>query len=177
MCAKRSYIYKVIIAGDGFVGKTSIILRLTRGIFLAEYIVTLGSNFALWKTKCEDAEISLQLWDVAGQPYFRKVLPSYYEGAHGAILVYSLVDPSSLQSIPRWYNEIKNVAGDIPFIVLGNKNDLDRNVPEDYARAIAEQLNCAAYFEVSAKTGHNIQKAFEEVARILYNHYKTKMVM
>ncbi|MEM2636836.1 MAG: Rab family GTPase [Candidatus Korarchaeota archaeon] len=176
MAQKERYIFKIIVAGDGFVGKTSLIYRLVHDKFIAEYLLTLGANFALWEYTKDNASITLQLWDVAGQQYFRQVIPAYYENAHGAVLVFSLVDPNSLMNLAIWAREIRKVAGDIPMIVIGNKYDLPRNIGELTIKEFLNDIGIKSYFETSAKTGENVREAFTQLAELVYKNMSEKKI-
>ena len=109
-----------------------------------------------------DSKFEFVLWDIAGQQKFNIMRKHFYKGANGQILVFDLTRPETLESIPKWYEDIKNNLGEeIQGIIVGNKNDLveQRQVMQEKVRKIAEKLNLE-YIETSALTGVNVDEAF-----------------
>jgi len=166
MSKKKALIYKICIIGDGGVGKTSLVLRYTENKFQQNYIMTIGSNFAIKRVDLPDhpnLEVRLQLWDLAGQKHFSFVRPPFYRGAAGLLYVFDLTRRSSFANLPAWREEASKVIGDKPSIILGNKLDLAteyREVGTEEGRALCDEYNAAEYYETSAKTGVNTDDAF-----------------
>lgn len=161
-------IYKVIIAGEGGVGKTTLTNRYLTGEFIGDTMITLGVAFFVKKINI-DEEITLQLWDLGGQEQFKSmgVFEKYVEGAHGAILAFDLTRLETLLSLPDWAELITNCAGDIPMVLIGTKADLvvEIQVTEDLIIETKKTLNILKYFETSSLTGLNIENVFIELAR------------
>jgi len=169
---KHDFIHKIVAIGDGAVGKTSLIKRYTSGSFNTEYIKTLGAQFSKYeKIMGENNEIRSRLffWDVAGQKEFSFMRPTFFNGAKGAILVFDLSRPETLDSIHEWYNELKKYCGEIPTVLFGNKLDLVKNTTEidNKAEAIKNQYNFIAYYHTSAKTGEHVTDAFDKIIKLL----------
>lgn len=167
MSKKKALIYKVCIIGDGGVGKTSLVLRYTENKFAEQYIMTIGSNFAIKKVELPEhpnLEIRLQLWDLAGQKHFSFVRPPFYRGAAGLLYVFDITRRSSFANLPAWKEEATKVIGDKPTVILGNKIDLAdeyREVGVEEGKALCDEYNASNYYETSAKTGDNINDAFK----------------
>jgi small GTP-binding protein len=110
-------------------------------------------------------QVRLLLWDIGGQPQFQKLRTIYFKGSNGALGVFDLSSSQTLLKIPGWISSIKKtVKKSIPMILLGNKSDLKRDVDREEAEDLAKRLNCE-YLETSAKTGDNVESAFESIAR------------
>ncbi|MFW9907751.1 MAG: Rab family GTPase [Candidatus Thorarchaeota archaeon] len=174
-------LFKVVLMGDGSVGKTSLRRTYMGEGFKAQYMITIGADFAVKKmTLTGGHEVSIQIWDLAGQEHFKNVRSTFYKGAQGALAVYSTVERSSFENIKEWLDECwTNAAKKIPIVLIGNKTDLrdqfkDNPVMQQtivtteegqkLANDIAKMGTHASFIETSAKTGLNVEAAFLELA-------------
>ncbi|NHJ14431.1 MAG: GTP-binding protein [Candidatus Thorarchaeota archaeon] len=174
-------LFKVILMGDGSVGKTSLRRQYMGEGFRANYMITIGADFAVKKMKLEGGfDVSIQIWDLAGQEHFKNVRNTFYKGAQGALAVYSTVERSSFDNIRNWLDECWTNAGKkIPIVLIGNKIDLREQFKDNpvmaqtivtteegeaLAKKIAGMGSHASFLETSAKTGHNVEAAFLELA-------------
>jgi small GTP-binding protein len=160
-----TYIFKVPVAGDGAVGKTSLIIRYTQGTFSDTYKMTIGTSFAVRTVDFGNLVVKLQIWDLAGQPHFGSVRPLFYQGSTGVIYVFSVADRASFDHLTGWINEVQKTVGPLTGILLGNKADLAeaRVVSLEEAQGFA-QANGLAYMETSAKLDLNVGDAFRFIA-------------
>jgi small GTP-binding protein len=160
-----TYIFKVPVAGDGAVGKTSLIIRYTQGTFSDTYKMTIGTSFAVRTVDFGNLVVKLQIWDLAGQPHFSSVRPLFYQGSTGVIYVFSVADRPSFEHLAGWMVEVQKTVGPLTGILLGNKADLAeaRVVSFEEAQAFA-QANGLAYMETSAKLDLNVGDAFRFIA-------------
>ena len=164
------FIFKIVLIGDGAVGKTSIRRRYMGEGFKADFLATMGADFAYLKINIDDHEIEWQIWDLAGQPAFRKVMKAYFKGSMGTLAVYDVSQPKTLEEIDSWIQEAQYNAKtfpELPAVLVGNKIDLRDEIP-NCTKTIdgfikAKSLN-ADFIETSAKTGENIQEAFTRLA-------------
>ncbi|MHA1104808.1 MAG: GTP-binding protein [Promethearchaeota archaeon] len=152
--------------GGGDVGKTSLLIRYIKDYFNTDLKQTIGSNFLIKDVEMgEETNVRLLIWDIGGQELFQKLRTIYFKGSNGALGVYDLTNPQSLLKLPGWISSIKkSVKKTIPMIILGNKSDLERQVERSEAEDLARRLNCE-YLETSAKTGDNVELAFEMIAK------------
>lgn len=175
MSTKRTLIYKVCVIGDGGVGKTSLVLQYTEKKFTEQYVMTIGSNFAIKKVEIPeypDLEVRLQLWDLAGQRHFSFVRPPFYRGATALMYVFDVTRRSSFTNLPNWKEEAEKVIGQKPSVILGNKIDLAQDYREvglEEGRAISEEYDSGGYFETSAKEGVKIKEAFNTLVSAILN--------
>jgi len=166
--SKATYIFKVPVAGDGAVGKTSLIVRYTQGTFTDTYKMTIGTSFAVKTVDLGNVIVKLQIWDLAGQPHFGGVRPLFYQGSTGVIYVFSVIDRSSFDHLAGWLEETRKNAGNIPGILIGNKTDLldQRVVSREEAESFATQAGLH-YVETSAKMDENVGDAFILMAKTI----------
>ena len=183
---------KVVILGDASVGKTSLRRRWMGESFKKEYIPTLGASFGV-KTiivKTNEINISLkfQIWDLAGHPTFQAVRAGYYKGALGAFILYDITNTKSYQNIPYWIKELfkNNEEFVTPFILLGNKIDLRNEISDtlrpEHGLVYSKQLSEVTqpygfkvpYLETSAKTGENVDQAFQLLGKMVINYRSLK---
>ncbi|MHA2183814.1 MAG: Rab family GTPase [Promethearchaeota archaeon] len=166
---------KVITAGDGGVGKTTLLYRYIKGQFLVDTMMTLGVDFFLQEVDVNGEKVNLQIWDFGGQDHFRPLLKDYSKGARGALLLFDLTRPSSLQSIDQWVNICRAENPGIPIIFLGTKLDLTESitVSDEFAATFPEKYGFFKYLKISSKTGENVHLAFELLAREIIKDFYT----
>lgn len=165
MSPDSQYKFKITLFGPGGVGKTSLLLRYIKDYFSDDLKKTIGSNFLIKDVELEGKNVRLLLWDIGGQPQFHKLRTIYFKGSNAALGVFDISSSQSLLKIPGWVSSIKKtVKKTIPMLLLGNKVDLEREVDREEAEDLAKRLNCE-YMETSAKTGENVEVAFEKIAK------------
>jgi small GTP-binding protein len=170
-----TYLFKVMVTGEGAVGKTTLVNRYVTGVFERDYKTTIGSQFAVKLAHISPPEteyavgIKLQAWDVAGQARFKAVRKMYYSGAAGVILVFDVTRRRSFTELSKWVVEADESVGTrVPMIVVGNKIDLpDRAVPSDEAKRWAEDQGFL-YMESSAKTGDGVADMFSVLSETMW---------
>lgn len=165
----KSILLKVVTAGEGGVGKTTLLYRYIEGRFLADTRMTIGVEFFLKELNIEGNKILLQVWDFGGQEHFRPLLKNYAKGARGALILFDLTRPSSLAQIGQWVDICRQENLDTPIIFLGTKLDLKDQITidDDFALKFKENYGFFDYLKISSKTGENVQLAFELLAKEL----------
>ena len=173
---------KVVLLGDGGVGKTALRLRYMGIGFQTSYLSTIGADFALKEVKAihplknTETNVKLQIWDLAGQQHYSKIRGNYYFGTNGALIVFDVSRRSSFDNIGNWIAELKkNVQNSVPIIIIANKIDLrdttnnpnyiHREEGERIANKIMKEYDIEKvfYLETSAKLGEGVQQAFLKI--------------
>jgi len=163
----KKYVLKILTAGDGAVGKTTLLHRYISGTFLENSEMTIGVKFHQKRTNIEDDEINFQLWDFGGQQQFRHMLPRYVLGAQGALLLFDLTRIGTLFNFEDWVNILRKHKEDLPILLIGTKFDLEEEIQadDDYVLDLKEQFKFFDYIKVSSKTGENVDDIFEIISR------------
>ena len=167
--------FKVVVAGAKNVGKTSLIRRYATGKFEKSTLSTIGVDFETKKVIVDDTEILLNIWDFAGEKKFRLLFPSYVSGASGALMLYDVTNKESLNDLYDWIKVISSVPNSPKTrILIEAKCDLNRKVKKEDVLKIFEKFKFhGEILSTSAKTGENVEKAFEMLGReILKNSLK-----
>jgi small GTP-binding protein len=117
---------KVIVIGDGHVGKTCFVAKVTENKFIPNYLPTMGVEFGVKSIRRGNHEVKLKLWDIAGQERFNSLMPQFCRGAAVAIVMCDVTQPATLQSTKMWKQLVdKNVlqpnGQPIPAVLLINK--------------------------------------------------------
>jgi len=158
-------VLKVVVAGDGTVGKTSLIRRYCEGKFESTRVATIGVDFQTQTVELPEKTVKLSIWDMAGQDRFQVIRAGFYRGSRAAALVYDITAPETFEHLERWKGEILNAVQQQPFVVVGNKTDLERVQDQAQTQAFAESIG-ATYIETSALDGSGVPQLFETLARI-----------
>jgi small GTP-binding protein len=163
----QKFILKILTAGEGGVGKTTLLHRYVEGKFSAETRMTIGVEFFLKEMEVDSKHCTLQLWDFGGQERFRFLLESYVLGAKGALLMFDLTRISSLENLEQWLSIVRKGDPNLPVLFLGTKLDLDDEimVDDDYARSFLNEYNLIDFLKISSKTGENVGRAFDILTR------------
>lgn len=170
--SSKSRNVKVVLLGDGGVGKTSIVNSYFKKPFKGSYKMTLGTEFRIKRV----GDHVIQIWDLAGQPIFSSVRSTYYVGALGAILVYDVNKKQSYENIPNWLEEFDYHKNEkVPIILVANKTDLRDTAPclsESDGLALKDKIEESKKFNViycesSAKTGEKIEIIFDQIIKAI----------
>jgi len=158
-------VLKVVVGGEGTVGKTSLIRRYCQGKFESSRVATIGVDFQTQIVKLPDRTVKLSIWDMAGQDRFQVIRGGFYRGSRASALVYDVAHAETFEQLGKWRKEILEVVHEEPFVVVGNKIDLQRVQSADEARAFASSIG-AEYLETSALSGEGVASLFETLARL-----------
>lgn len=160
---------KIIVVGDGGVGKTAFVQRYTQGTFREPYLPTLGVEVVYLSSELNHLPVedttpdSTSVWDTAGQEKYSGLRDGYYVGATGAIVMFDVTDLDSFKSVPSWLKYIRNTCGDIPIYICGNKVDVVGRVVSP--ALIGDFMKGAGgntfYQDVSAKSCYNFDGGFK----------------
>ncbi len=163
---RKRYIRKVCLLGDGGVGKTSLVRRFVEDIFNDKYIVSFGTKVSKKVMLIDDVELTLMIWDVLGQKSEDSLHAAYYKGANGAMLVADLTRPETLEHLAKWREDFLKVEKRAKTIIVGNKADLEMTVNASDLASLSKMLD-SPLERTSAKTGEGVERAFEQLGRLL----------
>ena len=162
------YVKKVCICGDPSVGKTSLVKRFVTGKYDEKYMSTLGTVVSKKSVKSEKnkCNVNMMIWDISGQPEFKRIHASAFKNAAGALAVCDLTRPETAQNLSEWTMTVREYAwDDIPIIVLVNKSDLAEEHSQDSSMVDVALNNMSnVLIKTSAKTGENVEYAFKVLA-------------
>jgi len=169
--AKPAFL-KVVLLGDGGVGKSSLIQRFVSNKYDPSLFHTIGVEFLNRDLEVDGCRYTLQIWDTAGQERFKSLRTPFYRGTDCCLLTYAIDDSQSFHNIAMWkkeflyYADVKDPES-FPFVVLGNKSDLlaERKVGSEEARSWCEQNGKLPHYETSAKDAINVDTAFAAAIR------------
>nr|GMC50792.1 ras-related protein RABA1f [Ipomoea batatas] len=158
------WLFKVVLIGDSGVGKSNLRSRFTQNKFSLEPKKTVGVEFATHIVRVDDAKVKAQIWDTTDQERYRAIVPAYYRGAVGALLVYDVTRHVTFENVESWLVELRDFTDNIVVLLVGNKADLHhlRAVSTEDAKAFAEKEG-TYFMETSALESLNVQNAFTEV--------------
>jgi small GTP-binding protein len=160
-------IYKIITAGEGGVGKTTLLNRYIHDDFIEDLRMTIGVEFFKKDLEIGEDSFELVIWDFGGQEQFRKILTIYASGLNGALMMFDLSNiKRSLRNLDFWWT-LLNRWGRVPIVLIGTKYDLVKEKQYSlYKNIITEALKkyeFVEYVETSSKTGLNINEVFERL--------------
>jgi len=164
--------FKVLLVGDGGVGKTSFVRRLGTGTYSSQYNSTIGVEIHPLEIPTPEEDIVLDVWDTAGQEKLGPLRDKYYYNGEFAIIMFDLCSRISYKNVARWHNDITRVCnGGIPTVIIGNKVDcVDRKVHERNIVYHKGREDFMAYFETSVKHNININEPIKWILEKLKQH-------
>ncbi|XP_020016427.2 ras-related protein Rab-23 [Castor canadensis] len=156
---------KMVVVGNGAVGKSSMIQRYCKGIFTKDYKKTIGVDFLERQIQVNNEDVRLMLWDTAGQEEFDAITKAYYRGAQACVLVFSTTDRESFEAVSSWREKVAAEVGDIPAVLVQNKIDLldDSCIKNEEAEALAKRLKLR-FYRTSVKEDLNVNEVFKYLA-------------
>jgi GTP-binding nuclear protein Ran len=151
--------FKLILVGDGGVGKTTFVKRHLTGEFEKKYVATMGVEVHPLKFHTNLGKVIFNCWDTAGQEKFGGLRDGYYIGGNAAIIMFDVTSRVTYRSVPHWYKDLNRVCESIPIVLCGNKVDVkDRKVkPKEIHFHRKKNLQ---YYDISAKSNYNYEKPF-----------------
>ncbi|KAF9405501.1 hypothetical protein BGZ94_003509, partial [Podila epigama] len=159
------------------VGKTSLMNQYVNKKFSNQYKATIGADFLTKEVSIDERHVTMQIWDTAGQERFQSLGVAFYRGADCCVLVYDVTNIKSFEALESWRDEFLIQASpetpeNFPFVVIGNKVDMDhkRAVSQKRAMAWCQSKGNIPYFETSAKDAINVEQAFLTIAKNALQH-------
>lgn len=164
--AQQAPEFKLVLVGDGGVGKTTFVKRHLTGEFEKKYNATVGVEVHPLQFQTNRGLIVYNVWDTAGQEKFGGLRDGYYIGGQCAIIMFDVTSRITYKNVPNWHKDLVRVCENIPIVLCGNKVDVkDRKVK---AKAITfHRKNNMQYYDISARSNYNFEKPFLWLARKL----------
>ncbi|KAL7041790.1 hypothetical protein ACKWTF_000893 [Chironomus riparius] len=179
---------KCVVVGDGFVGKTCLLITYATKAFPGDYQPTIFDNYST-HVKYQNETINLLLWDTAGQEDFERIRPIAYPQTDVFLICISLINQDSFEHVKsKWYPEIRHHCPHTPIILVGTKLDLrndkgtikslndSKECPISYPQGygLAKKIGAIKYMECSALTQKGLNELFEEVVKVARNSAKNR---
>ena len=179
---------KLVVVGDGAVGKTCLLISYTSNSFPQEYVPTVFDNYSA-NVMVDDRTISLGLWDTAGQEDYDRLRPLSYPQTDVFLICYSIISPTSYSNVKtKWVPEVKHHCPDTKLVLVATKLDL-REDPEQIKRLkekdlapvsveqgqqLAKEIGAATYCECSALTQKGLKDVFDEAIKAVIGGGKSQ---
>ena len=169
----------LMLLGDGQVGKTSLILKLTGNEFNDSQLTTVGKESYIQQVNMHGYDLKMKIWDTAGQERFKSMSVQVIKNSDAVMLVYAINDINSFKALDQWLSKL-NETTDItkkPIIIVGNKCDVEdgeRQVTVEEGQNYADSKGYH-FYETSAKTGQNIKEAFDDIFEQLYKAFEPEI--
>jgi GTP-binding nuclear protein Ran len=149
--------FKLLLIGDGGVGKTTFVNYLRTGEFRKQYEATIGVNIV---HVAFDSKV-FEIWDTAGQERLQGLKDGYYINGQCAIIMFDVTSKNTYDNILKWYSELTRVCGEnIPIALCGNKVDLNKTVHNNFYKK-----GNLKYFDISSKINYNIRAPFAWISQ------------
>jgi len=177
MAAPRTI--KLVVIGDGAVGKTCLLISYANNRFPEDYIPTVFDNYVVNLT-AGNTTIELGLWDTAGQEEYDRLRPLSYANANVFLVCFSVVNPVSFENVTaKWYPEVIHFCPEVPQLLVGTKLDLRNDdavleklkgqglspISTEQGHELAKKIKAVKYLECSAKTSQNLKMVFDEAVK------------
>ena len=173
----RRTVLPLMLLGDGQVGKTSLILKLTGNEFNDSQLTTVGKESYIYQVNLHGYNLKMKIWDTAGQERFKSMSIQVIKNSDAVILVYAINDKNTFNALDTWISKLNDTM-DIskkPIIILGNKSDLnEREVSYEEGKKYAESKGYN-FYETSAKSGEHIEEAFNDIFEQLYKTFEEEI--
>ncbi|CEO97312.1 Ras family [Plasmodiophora brassicae] len=172
---------KIVVVGDGAVGKTTLLLRYVENRFPETYVPTVFENYYR-DVVVEGIAVNMGLWDTAGQEDFDRLRSLSYNDTDLVLIVFSIDAPTSLANVSsKWVPEIQHHCEGVPFLLVGTKSDLRNDeqtleklrarnqkvVELSDANAVGKEIGAQAILECSALTGAGIKEVFDQALKVV----------
>lgn len=158
--------FKLVLVGDGGVGKTTFVKRHLSGEFEKKYVATVGAEVHPMEFTTSRGKIIFNVWDTAGQERFAGLRDGYYIQANCAIIMFDVTSRITYKNVPNWHRDLVRVCDNIPIVLVGNKVDVKDRIVKARQITFHRKKNLQ-YFDISAKSNYNFEKPFLWLARKL----------
>ena len=183
MSKAYDYIFKLLLIGDGGVGKTALLLRFADGRLCSQMhiMATIGVDFRIRNIEVNGKTIKLQIWDTAGTERFQTITTVYYRAVHGIMIVYDVTNTQSFDHVDErccgfsWSSQVADFAPSNPIVMLvGNKCDLvdKRKISRAQGEALAARHGWM-FTEINSNDadGTDVTQAFTDLASCIAHRF------
>ena len=160
--------YKILLLGESNVGKTTIFNRYIFDRLDKNQGSTIGVDFEAKNFKYKNQTYSIKLFDTAGQERFQSITKAYYHMGDGFLIVFDLTNENSLKAIGDWISSLKEDKKEFKFLIIGNKNDLKNQIPENVINEYLKDYK-DIYIKTSAIKNENIKESIKKLIDLLDN--------
>jgi len=167
--------FKLVLVGDGGVGKTTLVKRHLTGEFEKKYIPTLGVEVHPLRFNTNCGQITFNVWDTAGQEKFGGLRDGYYIQGNCAIIMFDVTSRITYKNVPNWHRDIIRVCENIPIVLVGNKVDIKERMVKARNIQFHRKRNLQ-YYDLSARSNYNFEKPFLWLARRLTNQRNLEFI-
>jgi len=171
MAEEYDILHKIVVVGNGGVGKSSLVARFTDEGSFTNRKPTVGVEYSSKVIDHSDQKVKIQLWDTAGQERFRALTSQFYRNAKGLILCFDLTERNTFEALDAWVCQVRTkVPHDTPIVLVGLKADLcpdARKVKTIEAKRFVNAHNLFDYVEASSSNGENVEDIFTRMIDIL----------
>lgn len=170
--------YKVVMVGDAFVGKTSLVNRFWNQSFNKDETPTIAASYLQVPIEVDGSSqdgtsstVKLNIWDTAGTEKFQCLVPLYARTADALVIVFDVTNLPSFEGAKKWYKNVIEETGGVSLSVLcANKSDMNPEFDDTSYRAWAEE-NHMLFMVTSALNGSNVKETFQKIASTLYKSH------
>ena len=155
-------VLKIILLGDGGVGKTSLCNRLCSNVFNEKTNATIGVDLFIKTFQTDNKSFKLQLWDTAGQERYKSITAQYFNKVSIVLLLFDYSNLESFKNLPYWINEIKTNSEKSKIILIGNKTDKKNVIPDNLIQEFIKKFNLTL-LSISNKTNENVNRIYEQI--------------
>ncbi len=161
---------KILLIGDSYVGKTSLLLQYIDRECPENHMATIGVEFKDKIVEIDKKYVKLQVWDTSGQERYRSITKNFYRNADGVMFICDVTKEDTFGNIKNWLIDSEQNANNVNFkkILVGNKIDLqeERVIDTEKLENFANKKDMK-FYETSAKDGTNVDLIFTELAKLI----------
>ncbi len=160
---------RIYILADEGVGKHTLLRDQIKcdKLFEEDHMGTVGVQIESKDIIINKKSIKLSFFMLGMKDYFSPFYRAYCQGADSAIIMYDITNSETLERVSEWIQLLRKNSGDIPIILVGNKVDLkSREITTEEAMKIKDKFSLSGFFEISVKTGVNVEEMFREVVQL-----------
>ena len=164
------YLLRIMFLGDPSTGKEDLLKHYANGFFLDDLKLTIGVEFYSKDIFYKEKKIKLGIWDFGGEERYQFLLSQYCKCKNGAIIMYDISNSATLDHLSDWISIIRENAGDIPIILVGNQVDMEehREVSKEDGKNLAKNYNLSAFIEIASKKREDVKKVFELITKLWF---------